>query len=115
MLAIGEICEKDLFLDLLPKLRQCEEGEEGGYNHGDVELCIAAERQQGKIEGEHALDKHPGQAKVLDTEEHPDDVDREESEDNTRHHADFLHHFSEEEFVGTYEETVKSTPNDEVP
>ena len=115
VLAIGEISEKDFFLDLLPELRQCEEGEEGGYNHGDVELCVEAERQQGKIKSEHALDEQPGQAKVLDTEEHPNDVDREEGKDNTRHHADFLHHLAKEEFVGTYEETVKSTPNDEIP
>ena len=115
VLFVGKIRKIDLFLHFQAELRQCEEREESRNNHSHIQLAVGREIDWSKVEGKHALNEHPGEIETLDAEKHPDDAHRKEGEDDGRYPAQFLRPFGEEKFVGTNENAMQGTPNDEIP
>ena len=108
----GEI---DLVLDFQTKLRQGEEGEEGGDQHGHVEVGVLAEVERNEVEGKQPLDEEPGEVDALDTEEAPGQHDDTEGEEDRRDAPDALVEFLQEELVGADEDALQGTIHHEVP
>lgn len=115
VLTISIIREIGFFLPALSEAAQRDEREECSHNQNEIDVCVAHESEIAEIEGEQSRDKSPSHADVLNAEEDPNDGDRDESQNDGWHLADFLHYLTQEKFVGTDEQAMQGTPNDEIP
>ena len=112
LVVVGEI---DFVLHLETELRQGEEREEGRHEHGDVEVRVVGEVERGEVEGEEAFDEQPRQVDALDAEEAARQDDDEEGEEHAWNAPQTLIELFQEELVGTDEDALQGTINDEIP
>ena len=83
MLPVVVFGEIDLVLHLQAELRQGEEREEGGYQHGHIKMWVVAEVERREIKGKQPFDEKPRQIDALNTEEATGEHDNQEGEKHT--------------------------------
>ena len=115
MLPTVVFSEIDLILHLKTEFREGEEREEGGHNHGHIEVWVVAEMERSKVKSKQALDEHPRQVDALDAEEATGQHDDEESEEYTWNSSQSLVELLQKQLVSANENALQGTIDHEVP